>query len=320
MGAACCSHPLDLLKVRLQLQTCASAAAAASSVPAAAGSSAQAAAAGARQGLLPLVAGIVRNEGVLSLYSGLSASLLRQATYSTVRFGTYEGLKQRRLDSLRAEARRAGGKQRPPTDLPMLDSIAFSLFGGAVGGVAGNPADLVNVRMQNDAKLPPAQRRNYAHVGEALLRIARQEGVLSLWNGVGPNVLRAMLMTSGQLASYDLFKRLLVQRAGCDERRIGTHLTASCLAGVVATVLTQPIDVVKTRVMNAAKAQSNGGATSAATAACAPTDTLSVVRTMLRAEGPAAFFKGFVPALTRLGPHTIATFVFLEQLKKLVGC
>ena len=83
MGAACCSHPLDLLKVRLQLQTnaptpCAPAAA---SVPS------------ARPGMVPLVISIIRNEGVLSLYAGLSASLTRQATYSTVRFGCYEGLK-----------------------------------------------------------------------------------------------------------------------------------------------------------------------------------------------------------------------------------
>lgn len=32
--------------------------------------------------------------GFLALYNGLSASLLRQATYSTVRFGVYEELKE----------------------------------------------------------------------------------------------------------------------------------------------------------------------------------------------------------------------------------
>lgn len=30
---------------------------------------------------------------------------------------------------------------------------------GAAGGLIGTPADLVNVRMQNDMKLPPEQRR-----------------------------------------------------------------------------------------------------------------------------------------------------------------
>ena len=36
---------------------------------------------------------LVRNEGFIHLYDGLSASLLRQATYSTVRFGAYDFLK-----------------------------------------------------------------------------------------------------------------------------------------------------------------------------------------------------------------------------------
>lgn len=34
--------------------------------------------------------GIIRKQGLLALYNGLSASLLRQLTYSTIRFGAYE--------------------------------------------------------------------------------------------------------------------------------------------------------------------------------------------------------------------------------------
>ena len=36
---------------------------------------------------------IVKIEGIRGLYRGLSASILRQATYSTMRFGTYDKLK-----------------------------------------------------------------------------------------------------------------------------------------------------------------------------------------------------------------------------------
>jgi solute carrier family 25 (mitochondrial dicarboxylate transporter), member 10 len=36
---------------------------------------------------------IVKNDGFRGLYNGLSASFLRQATYSTMRFGTYDKLK-----------------------------------------------------------------------------------------------------------------------------------------------------------------------------------------------------------------------------------
>ena len=40
--------------------------------------------------LIKSTVNIVRNQGVLALYNGLSASLLRQLTYSTTRFAIYD--------------------------------------------------------------------------------------------------------------------------------------------------------------------------------------------------------------------------------------
>jgi len=54
-----------------------------------------------------------------------------------------------------------------------------------------------------DSLLPPDQRRNYTGVGNALVRIVREEGVLALWRGCGPTVLRACCMNFGMMSSYD---------------------------------------------------------------------------------------------------------------------
>lgn len=43
--------------------------------------------------------------------------------------------------------------------MPFYMSAFLAGLGGFAGGFVGNPADLVNVRMQNDVKLPPEQRR-----------------------------------------------------------------------------------------------------------------------------------------------------------------
>ena len=40
----------------------------------------------------------------------------------------------------------------------------------------GTPCDLVNVRLQNDMKLPAELRRNYKHVFDGVYQIARYEG------------------------------------------------------------------------------------------------------------------------------------------------
>lgn len=79
-----------------------------------------------------------------------------------------------------------------------------------------------------------------------------------------------------------------------------TYFTASLSAGAVATTLTQPIDVIKTRVMNAKPGEFNG--------------LLDIIK-FTASAGPLGFFKGYIPAFVRLGPQTILTFLFLEQLR-----
>ncbi|KAJ9141841.1 hypothetical protein NKR23_g7622 [Pleurostoma richardsiae] len=262
--AACVTHPLDLVKVRLQM----------------------------RHGDLPksmsgTFAHIVKNDGFFALYNGLSASLLRQITYSTVRFGLYEEMKTRLATT---------HDGRPPS-FPML--VALASASGFAGGVCGNAADVLNVRMQHDAALPPERRRNYKHALDGLVRMAREEGVTSWFRGVLPNSMRAAAMTASQLASYDTFKRLLMSLTPMEDT-LTTHFTASFLAGVMAATVTSPIDVIKTRVMSA------HGKSSLAT----------VIAETHAQHGIGWVFKGWVPSFLRLGPHTICTFVFLEMHRK----
>lgn len=228
---------------------------------------------------------VVRHEGFFGLYSGLSASMLRQLTYSTVRFGIYEELKSSYTTSNSTPA------------LPEL--VAMACISGFVGGIAGNPADVLNVRMQHDAMQPPQLRRNYKNAIDGLVRMTREEGIRALFRGMWPNCIRAVLMTISQLASYDKFKLTLVERIRMDDGLV-TQFTASCAAGIVATTVCSPVDVVKTRIMSAH--ESKGLA--------------RLLSGICTAEGFGWIFRGWVPSFIRLGPHTIATFLFLEQHKK----
>ena len=195
-------------------------------------------------GPLSVVGGIVRDEGVFGLTRGLSASLLRQGVYSSTRFGVYDIGKQYLTDN-------------GQTALPLHYKVANGLVSGAIGAAVGSPADLAMVRMQADGRLPAAQRRNYKNVGDALIRVSREEGVLALWRGCGPTVQRAMIVTAGQLASYDQAKEAFVRYAKMSEDDVSTHISASLTAGVVASVASNPVDLIKTRLMNM-KANADG--------------------------------------------------------------
>jgi dicarboxylate transporter 10 len=241
--------------------------------------------------MLSTFTSILRTQGLPGLYNGLSAALLRQLTYSTVRFGVYEDLKQRFAP--------APTPTDPSPKHPFSTLILMSSFSGFCGGVIGNPGDVLNVRMQSDFAKPEAERRNYKHALDGLIRMVRDEGVGSLFRGVGANSARALLMTSSQLASYDAFKHVCLDNLHMDDGLL-THFTSSLAAGFVATTICSPVDVVKTRVMSA------GGKV--------PIGRL--LREATRKEGYLWMLRGWVPSFIRLGPQTVATMLFLEQHRK----
>lgn len=268
--AACCTHPLDLTKVRMQTLK---------PIPEAKSISA-----------LTILRVTIAKSGVRSLYTGVSASILRQMTYSLVRLGSYEKMKL----SLSREGRANSWRL-----------LAAAMVAGGLGGVAGNPADVLLVRMTSDVLRPPEKRYNYPNALTGLVSLLRSEGMRGLTRGVGPNVIRAVLMNGSQVGSYDFFKSKLMHRVvpGLNTKlndSILLHSISSCLAGLVATTVCAPADVLKSRLMS-----QSGDA-----------GLMKVLRRSLRDEGPRFLFKGWTPAFVRLGPNTVILFVFFEQLKR----
>lgn len=207
-------------------------------------------------------------------------------TYGSTRFAIYETIKEKTIPS---------GQQ--PGFAPLVSAAAAS---GFVGGMVSNPADISNVRMQNDASLPKQDRKTYRHVLDALNRIGKEEGVPGYFRALWPNCFRAAGMTACQLASYDGFKSLLTGKLGFQDVP-PAQLAASLLASLVATTVCSPLDVIKT------KAMSEPGRLSMMPRA---------VETS-KCEGFRWVLRGWLPSFVRLGPHTIATLLFLEQQKAL---
>ncbi|CAD6568706.1 MAG: Mitochondrial dicarboxylate transporter [Cyphobasidiales sp. Tagirdzhanova-0007] len=165
----------------------------------------------------------VKEDGVAKgAYAGLSASLLRQMTYSMTRFAVYDTVK---------EGLSVDGEPLPLWKLAIAGSI-----GGGAGGLAGNPADVVLVRMISDVVRPPAEQFHYRHAGDGVVQIIRQEGTPALFRGLAPNVARAILMNASQLATYDFFKGALMKTSYFVDG-LATHFTAGLMAGTIATTV-----------------------------------------------------------------------------------
>ena len=271
MFATACIQPIDMVKVRIQL----------------AGEQG----AGALKNPLAICLSVIRNEGFLKLYGGLTAGLLRQATYTTTRLGLYK--------TFTAKLSEENGR------LSLSNKIISSLSAGAVAAVVGTPCDLALVRMQADGTLPVAQRRNYTNVFNALARITREEGFFSMWNGCAPTVVRAMALNLGMLATYDQAKDTLSSQFNIDG--FGLQLGSSAIAGFCASAFSLPVDFIKTRIQKQV-VDRNGNAMYKNAVDCA--------FKVLRNEGPLAFYNGFLTYYARIAPHAMITLLTLEQLSK----
>jgi hypothetical protein len=95
--------------------------------------------------------------------------------------------------------------------------------------------------------------KQYSGMIDCLRKTFTAEGFFNgFYKGSSPNVYRAVVVNAAELGTYDSAKHLLVKKAGMSENSKVTHLISSLAAGFVATIASSPIDVVKTRYMNAA--------------------------------------------------------------------
>ncbi|KAI8109489.1 hypothetical protein M9434_000771 [Picochlorum sp. BPE23] len=261
-------QPIDMVKVRLQL--------------------------GDTGGPLGVATNMIKTQGVGSLYRGLSAGLLRQATYTTARLGIYNNLSNMAI---------AANEGKP---VPLWQKAACGLAAGGLGALVGTPADLTLLRMQADTSLPADQRRNYKGVGDAFIRIVREEGVGGLFTGATPTVVRAMALNMGMLATNDQAKEML-ESVGLEKGSTGNVLGGAMLAGFAASACSLPFDYVKTQLQKM-KPDANGKMPYSGAIDCA-------LKTFAEG-GPFKFYTGFPTYLIRIAPHATLTLVFVAALPK----
>ena len=111
MTATTCIQPMDMIKVRKQLDG----------------------EAGRNSGFLTLAKQIKAENGVKGFYKGLDSAISRQIVYAPIRVGAYFQI----MDTL---------KKRHEGNVPAYQKAMASLFAGAVGATVGNPFDLALVR------------------------------------------------------------------------------------------------------------------------------------------------------------------------------
>lgn len=186
-----------------------------------------------------------------------------------------------------------------------IETVA-GLTAGFVSTIVVHPLDIIKTRMQLDTSAHPLLNSSRS----VLQDILRNEGptrIAALYRGLTPNVL-------GNASGWGLY--FLWYKQGQDLVRLtrGYHhdeqmtsvdyLAASAGAGVLSAILTNPIWVVKTRMVS----------TSSATEGAYPS-MIAGMSSIWRLEGLRGYFHGLVPALFGVS-HGALYFLAYENLKK----
>jgi len=136
---------------------------------------------------------ITKTEGPLVLYQGLGALLWRNGVWNGTYFGTINIVKQN-IPEQKSYAANIGR------------NFIAGFLSGTLATILNTPFDVVKSRVQNTL---PGQIRKYNYTIPSLFTIASEEGVMALYKGFVPKILRLGPGGGIMLVAFDLFSYLL---------------------------------------------------------------------------------------------------------------
>lgn len=184
------TNPLEIVKIRLQV----------------AGEAAK-----TLEGPRPGAIAIVRNLGILGLYKGASACLLRDIPFSAIYFPVYAHLKKDLF------------KEGPDHRLTIGELLIAGAAAGMPAAYFTTPADVIKTRLQVEAK---KGQSTYNGIADAARKIYREEGFRAFFKGGPARILRSSPQFGTTLMVYELLQRAFPFDASpaAADKAIGTHV------------------------------------------------------------------------------------------------
>lgn len=138
--------------------------------------------AGAKGRSWQVLLSILQKDGVLGLYAGYSATLLRNLPAGVLSYSSFEYLKAAVLSSTKR------------SNLEPIQSVFCGALAGAISASITTPLDVVKTRLMTQAHVEAVSRVSaamYSGVSTTVKQILKEEGWVGFTRGMGPRVLHS---------------------------------------------------------------------------------------------------------------------------------
>ncbi|CAH8598599.1 unnamed protein product [Schistosoma bovis] len=182
--------------------------------------------------------------------------------------------------------------------------IAGSLSGFTVRFLT-QPLDVIKIRFQLQVEdIKPSGKSYYTGLLQAFIRIYKEEGVYGLWKGHVPAQFLSITFCGAQFGSFYAIENLLTNQINLSSSSGWVHdMIAGSVTGLIASTLSEPLDVMRTRLIAQGKNQVYSG-------------FLCGMRHLIHEEGLFGLWRGLGPCLISVVPQTTVYFTVYEQLKR----
>ncbi|KAI9500753.1 mitochondrial carrier domain-containing protein [Coemansia spiralis] len=195
---------------------------------------------------------------------------------------------------------------------PLMETI-FQAYNFAIGAVAGGigaavvyPIDLVKTRMQNQ-RVAVVGEMMYKNSMDCFRKVIRNEGVLGLYRGLGPQLVGVAPEKAIKLTVNDFVRARLTDKE-TGKIKFAHELFAGSMAGASQVVFTNPLEIVKIRL------QVQGELLKESAGTAAPIVRRGAV-TIVKELGLLGLYKGASACLLRDVPFSAIYFSCYSHLK-----
>ncbi|KAJ8683128.1 hypothetical protein QAD02_018920 [Eretmocerus hayati] len=235
-----------------------------------------------KHGMVSTTLAIIQKENIFALWRGVTPSMTRVVPGVGLYFSTLHWLKTTlELDN----------------SITPIQAILLGVTARSITGAILIPVTVVKTRYESGMY-------KYNSIIEALSLIHKSEGLKGLASGLVPTLLRDAPYSGLYLMFYTQLKKISITEFPNQSETITHHFTCGVIAGVLASLVTQPADVIKTK-MQLYPQEFNS--------------LKSASYYIYSKYGFQGYFKGIVPRMLRRTLMTAMAWTLYEHITRTIG-